>query len=99
MAVKTTKFPHPGGVLLREFLEPMGISQYRLSLATKISHSTITMIIQGKRGISVENSIKIGKALGTGPELWLNMQKTYDLRSALNSHKTDFDNIECLLTA
>jgi addiction module antidote protein, HigA family len=99
MNTKTIKFPHPGEILEKEFLEPMNITQYRLAKAAGISHSTLTMLIQGKRAVSVENAVRIGKALRTGPEFWINLQKTYDLRSLLREHKEDFENIECLATA
>jgi len=99
MNTKTTKFPHPGRILEKEFLEPMGITQYRLAKACGISHSTLTMIIQGKRSISVENAVRIGKALETGPELWINLQKTFDLRRVLSERNSEFENIKCLATA
>ena len=97
MISKTVKFPHPGEILEKEFLEPMGITQYRLAKTAGISHSTLTMLIQGKRGITVENAIRIGKALGTGPEFWINLQRTYDLRSILRVQKDRFDSIKCLV--
>jgi addiction module antidote protein HigA len=97
MISKTIKFPHPGEILEKEFLEPMGITQYRLAKTAGISHSTLTMLIQGKRGITVENAIRIGKALGTGPEFWINLQKTYDLRSILRNGEEHFENIKCLV--
>ena len=97
MISKTVKFPHPGEILEKEFLEPMGITQYRLAKTAGISHSTLTMLIQGKRGITVENAIRIGKALGTGPEFWINLQKTYDLRSILRNGEEHFENIKCLV--
>lgn len=96
---KVVKFPHPGEILEHEFLEPMGITQYRLAKATGIAHSSLTMMIQGKRSITVENAIRIGTALGTGPEFWINLQKTYDLRSLMRNHKDEFKNIACLVPA
>lgn len=97
MNSKTVKFPHPGEILENEFLVPMGITQYRLAKAAGISHSTLTMLIQGKRSVTVENAVRIGKALGTGPEFWINLQKTYDLRSILRNGEEHFENIKCLV--
>lgn len=96
---KIVKFPHPGEILEHEFLEPMGITQYRLAKATGIAHSSLTMMIQGKRSITVENAIRIGTALGTGPEFWINLQKTYDLRSLMRKHKDEFKSIACIVPA
>lgn len=96
---KTIKFPHPGEILEKEFLEPMDITQYRLAKAAGIAHSTLTMLIQGKRSISVETAIRIGKALGTGAEFWINLQKTYDLRCILRDRKDEFNKIECIAMA
>ncbi len=92
-----TKYPHPGGVLLREFLRPLKISQYRFAKETGISHSSMTLIIKGKRSISAENALRIAKALGTTPELWLNMQRTYDLRKAFSEHKEELEKIHTLV--
>ena len=97
MNAKTVNFPHPGEILEHEFLVPMNITQYRLAKAAGIAHSTLTMIIQGRRSITVENAVRIGAALGTGPEFWLNLQKTYDLRSLMRMRKAEFENIACLV--
>ncbi len=94
---RIVKFPHPGEILENEFLKPMGITQYRLAKATGISHSTLTMLVQGKRSMTVENAVKIGLALGTGPEFWINLQKTYDLRAILREHKDTFSQVACLV--
>lgn len=73
---------HPGELLLLEFLEPTGISQYRLAQATGISVSRINDLIKGRRGITPDTAIRLGNAFGTGPELWLNLQHDYDMRLA-----------------
>ncbi len=67
------RYPQPGGVLLREFLRPMKITQYRFAKATGIAHSTLDLIIKGRRSVSSENALRIGEAPGTSAELRLNM--------------------------
>ena len=82
-AKKTTLYlAHPGEMLLLDFLQPAAISQYRLAQATGISVSRINDLIKGRRGITPDSAIRLGAALGTGPELWLNLQRDYDMRLA-----------------
>ncbi len=70
---------HPGEVLKEEFLEPMGITGYRVAKETGLSQTRIGQIIKGERGITAETALKIGKFLGTGPEFWMNLQTLYDI--------------------
>ncbi|HEX8948813.1 MAG TPA: HigA family addiction module antitoxin [Dissulfurispiraceae bacterium] len=70
---------HPGEVLKEEFLEPMGITVYRIAKETGLSQTRIAQIIRGERGITAETALKIGKFLGTGPEFWMNLQTLYDI--------------------
>ena len=76
----------PGEILLEEFLEPLGISQYRLAKAIGKPQSAISDIVHGRRAITVEMAWLLGKALGTSPEFWINLEATYQLRS-LNESK------------
>lgn len=73
---------HPGEILLLEFLEPVGVSQYRLAQATSISVSRINDLVKGRRGITPDTAIRLGAALGVSPEFWLNLQRDYDMRLA-----------------
>jgi addiction module HigA family antidote len=81
-AKKNLHLAHPGEMLLLEFLEPAGVSQYRLAQAAGITVSRINDLIKGRRGITPDTAIRLGAALGTGPELWLNLQHDYDMRLA-----------------
>ena len=71
----------PGEILLEEFLVPMGISQYRLAQAIHKPQSAISDIVHGRRAISTEMAIFLGRALGTTPEFWLSLEKTYQLKT------------------
>jgi antitoxin HigA-1 len=74
--------PHPGEILLEDYLKPMGISQNRLALAMRVPPNRISEIVNGKRSISAETALRIGRALGTSGELWLGLQMEYDIRVA-----------------
>ncbi len=70
---------HPGEVLRRDFLEPLGVSAYRLSKATGISAQHLGRILKGTRGVSGEIALRLGRALGTPGSVWVGLQGQYDL--------------------
>lgn len=72
---------HPGEHLT-EILEELAISQYRLAKAIGVSPRRINEIVHGKRSITADSALRIGTALGTSPEYWLNLQQMYDLEVA-----------------
>lgn len=82
MSTVKLKFPHPGIILREEFIEDMGITQYRLAKDTGIPHSRVTAIIQGKRAITPDTALRLSRYFGTSAEFWLGLQKEYDLRKA-----------------
>ena len=71
----------PGEILKEEFLEPLGISQYRLAKAIGKPQSAISEIVNGKRMISPEMAILLARALGTTPDFWLRLEATYQLKT------------------
>lgn len=71
----------PGEILLEEFLEPLGISQYRLAKAIGKPQSAISDIVHGRRAITAEMAYLLSKALGTTPEFWTNLESTYQLKT------------------
>lgn len=71
----------PGEILLEEFLEPMGITQYQLAKAIGKPQSAISDIVHGRRAITAETAWLLGKALNTSAQFWLNLQTTYDLKT------------------
>ena len=85
---------HPGEHLA-EFLEELGISQYRLAKAIGAPPIRINDIVHCRRSITADTALKIGRALGTTPEFWLNLQRMYDLDVARAS--TDTSSIEVLI--
>ena len=75
----TTTNPYvssPGQILREEFLEPLGISQYRLAKAIGKPQSAVSDIVNGRRAITPEMAWLLGQALGTTPDFWLNLQTT-----------------------
>ena len=72
----------PGEILLTEFLEPLGLSQNKLAIALRVSPPRINALVRGKYRITPEFALRLGRFFRTGPELWMNMQKDYDLEVA-----------------
>lgn len=73
---------HPGEVLLEDFLEPLGISQYRLAKEMNVYPRKINEIVHGKRSITADTALRLGRFFGTTAELWMNLQALYDLEKA-----------------
>ncbi len=74
--------PTPGEVLLEEFLKPYGISQHKLAIDIRVPANRINAIIHGKRELTADTAIRLGKYFKTGPEFWMNLQSLYNLRTA-----------------
>ena len=70
---------HPGEILLEEFLSPMDISQYRLAKDISVSQRRISEITQGKRSITADTALRLGRYFGMEAQFWLNLQSRYDL--------------------
>ena len=79
MAQKLTPIT-PGDILLEEFLEPMGISQAQLARDIKVPPNRINQIINGKREISTDTALRLGKYFGIEPEFWLNLQMRHNMK-------------------
>jgi len=70
---------HPGEILLEEFLNPMGISQYRLAKDISVSPRRINEIVHGKRGVSADTALRLERYFGLSEGFWLRLQSRYDL--------------------
>ncbi len=73
---------HPGEILLKEFLEPLGISQYRLAKDINVPVPRINAIIKEKRGISADTALRLAKYFETTEQFWMNLQLRYELECA-----------------
>jgi len=82
---------HPGEILLHDFLEPMGISQYRLAKDISVSQRRIGEIVQGKRSVSADTALRLGRFFGMEAQFWINLQSRYDLILAEESLSARLD--------
>lgn len=90
---------HPGEILLEEFLNPLGITQYRLAHTVSVPPRRINEIVHGKRAITPDTALRLSRALGTSDRFWMNLQTRYDLDVALAQHREEFDQIKPLRSA
>jgi len=70
---------HPGEILLKEFLDPLKITAYRLSKDTEIPQTRISQIIKGKRRITADTALRFSSYFGTTAKFWLGLQDDYDI--------------------
>lgn len=70
---------HPGEVLLHDFLEPLGLSQYRVAHALSVPPRRINEIVHGKRAITADTALRLARYFGTSEQFWLNLQARHDL--------------------
>lgn len=82
--MKKMKPIHPGEVLLGEFLVPMDISQYRLAKDISVSARRINEIVHGKRSITADTALRLGRYFGTSAQFWMNLQDHFDLEVELD---------------
>ncbi|MBM3316721.1 MAG: HigA family addiction module antidote protein [Candidatus Eisenbacteria bacterium] len=73
---------HPGEILLKDFLEPLGVTQYRVAKDISVPPRRINEIVHGKRAISADTALRLSCYFGTSDRFWLNLQARYDLEVA-----------------
>ncbi len=76
---------HPGEILLTEFMEPLGLTAYRLAKELCVPAPRVGDIVRGKRSISADSALRLGIYFGLPAQFWLNLQNEYDLLSAAAS--------------
>ncbi|WP_420125355.1 HigA family addiction module antitoxin [Longimicrobium sp.] len=76
---------HAGEMLLNLFLEPLGMSQTELAKRIGVSYVRVNELVNGKRGITPDTALRLGRLLNTGPEFWLNHQLRWDMWHALHA--------------
>ena len=72
---------HPGEILLAEFLEPFGLSQYRLAKELRVPPRRINENVLAKRGITADTALRLSRYFGTSDRFWLNLQVRFDLEA------------------
>ncbi|MEM6736180.1 MAG: HigA family addiction module antitoxin [Bacteroidota bacterium] len=85
---------HPGEVLKEEFLDPMGISAYRLSKDLNIPQTRTSEIIHGRRRITADTALRLSTYFGTSAQFWLNLQNDYDLEEEEKEIREELNAIE-----
>ena len=96
MAQKSIPNIHPGEILREEFLKPMNITPYLLAKSTYVPATRISEIIKGRRRISADTALRLGKFLGTSAEFWLGLQMEYDLREEKTYKMQEIQRIKTL---
>ena len=84
--------PHPGGVVLRQCIEPLGLTITAAAAALAVTRTTLSELVNGKRGISPEMAVRLAKVFGGSAESWLMQQAQYDLAHV----KADRLKLKCL---
>jgi addiction module HigA family antidote len=74
--------PHPGRIIRQECIEPLGLTVTEAAKRLGVKRQTLNNLVNGKAGISAEMSIRLSKAFGSRPEVWLGLQMQYDLAKA-----------------
>jgi len=72
---------HPGEILLEEFLQPLGVSQYQVAKAIDVPARRINEIVHGQRRITADTALRLSRYFGTSERFWLNLQSRYDLET------------------
>lgn len=84
---------HPGEILLKDFLEPMGISQTELAEGIHVSFQRINELVNGKRGVTPSTALRLSKFFGNSSQFWLNLQQNWDLYHVLKEEEQDLNTI------
>ena len=84
---------HPGEILKEEFLDPMGISAYRLAKDTGIPQTRVSEIIHGRRRVSADTALRLAKYFGMSARFWLGIQDDFDLEEEQRNKSQEIDNI------
>lgn len=76
--MRKVAYPHPGEILLEEFLKPMGISQYRLAKEIGVSQRRIGEIVAGTRAVTADTGLRLARFFGMSEDFWIGLQADYD---------------------
>ncbi len=90
---------HPGEVLMEEFLEPLGVTQHRLAVSINVPPRRINEIVHGKRRISADTALRLGRFFNTTDRFWLNLQTRFDLEIEKDHIGSRLDEIQPLQSA
>ena len=83
----------PGTILQEEFMEPFGITAYKLSKELKVQQTAVSQIIKGSRRITVDMALRLSRYFGNSAQFWLNLQNYYDLELEVEKKENIFKEI------
>ena len=84
---------HPGEILLKDFLEPMGITQRQLADAIHVPYQRINELVNQKRGITPSTAIRLSKFFGNSSQFWLNLQQNWELYHVIKEEEEELKTI------
>lgn len=87
------KNPHPGEILQKDFLEPLGISQNFLAKAIGVPANRVNAVVRGLRGITADTDLRLSRFFGVSQGYWLRLQNTYDIMEVKRDHGSE---IRCI---
>lgn len=90
---------HPGEILKEEFLDEMGITQYKLAKDINVPARRINEIVHQKRAISADTALRLGRYFGMSPQFWINLQSHYDLEVQIDKLGSKLDTEVKVLTS
>ena len=82
---------HPGEILREDFLAPLALSVYRLARALKIPRTRLNDIVLGRRSVTIDTALRLGRYFGTTPEFWINLQTRHDLDVAERTSRSEIE--------
>jgi addiction module HigA family antidote len=82
MATKKLRAVHPGDILRHDFMEPLGLSAYKLAKELGVTAPTVNEIVRPRRAATAEMALRLSRYVGTTAQLWQNLQSQYDLENA-----------------
>ena len=83
--MRKVPYPHPGEILLEEFLKPMGITQYRLAKEIGVPQRRIGEIVAGTRAVTADTGLRLSRFFGMSEDFWIGLQMDYDAAKAKDS--------------
>jgi antitoxin HigA-1 len=85
--------PHPGETIREGFLEPWGMTPYRLARLVDVPPTRVDQILKGRRAITADTAVRLSRAIGCSPEFWLGLQMQHDLEAAVRRNAEEYRRI------
>ena len=86
---------HPGELLLEEYLKPLGVGQVEAAKQLGVSLNRLNELVLGKRGITADTALRLGRFLKTSPQLWMRLQADWDLQQAMVRERRKASEVAC----